>query len=120
MNRNVEKSLHDALWKGERLGFRFTVSSTLQVVDGAYVVLDPMNPTCHPLESVLLGEDAVSDRWETDVARLLAVPGEWVDGFCAGWNAAEIGGGCGPYEAGFVCGVDTRKRLDQLCVEGER
>lgn len=119
MNNHTETILRKALWKAERLGFRLTAKPGLKVADGVYVALDLNNPSCHPLETVLMGEDAISPRWEGDVARLLNVPVEWVGGFCAGW-AGQISADAA-HDSAYVDGVqaaaDIRKATSRLVAE---
>jgi hypothetical protein len=63
----------------------------------------------HPLESVLLGEESSGD-WRADVAKMLGVSQEWVDGFARGWaNRPDD-----EVQAGIIDGVQARLLLDRL------
>ena len=98
------------MWRSFLLDLKF-VADPAFTDDGGYWHADTSEkPTkCHPLESVLLGEESSGD-WRADVAMGLGVSPEWVDGFMRGWaNRPDD-----EFQSGIIDGTQCRLFLDRL------
>ncbi len=52
---------------------------------GCYMAPDQNSPSCHPLETVVLGQP-IMDAINIDIAFNLDVQPQWIDGFIDGYN----------------------------------
>ena len=79
MNYRKAKLL-ESLHRSMKLDVQFnTFTNVLVNLNGYYSFADPIRPVCHPLETLLLGLPVAGD-WCEDVAAVLGVDIEWVDG----------------------------------------
>jgi hypothetical protein len=65
-----------------------TPTDCLEVKNGGFYAFREDATICHPLESVLLSEDAGPGGWLADVAAVLGVSAAWIVGFCDGFAKA--------------------------------
>lgn len=85
---NPKQKIDDMCWKALRLGFQFSPDFTVIVENETYVPADAQNPTCHVLETVLLGERQGTDKI-SDIAKLLEVSDDWVEAFLSGYDISN-------------------------------
>lgn len=97
----IPKPLADGVYFAIRLDFEFVADFSLIVglLDGRYRPPDRRLRLCHPLESVVLGKEAVGDKFD-QIAALIGVDRSWVDGFCDSLFGVDAGGD-GPYRDGY-------------------
>lgn len=113
MLTHAQRTLQDGLWKARRLNFEFVTEPRL-FVDEGYWIADVNKPLeCHPLEAVLLGEEATGS-WREDIGRMLGVDQSWISGFEDGFAGRRPCPKTEPeYETGFRDGITAMERLDQ-------
>jgi hypothetical protein len=105
----------DRIWEGCYLCFRFmlrvstTSTGCLQVKDGCYLLIEGAR-TYHPLEAVLVGEDAPTGDWKADVRTRLGVDAVWLDGFIDGFAQVAEQSTDKEYIQGFLAAEDLRER----------
>lgn len=105
----------DLIEKGSYLCVRFmmrastTITGCLQLSkDGGCYVLKKDPPLYHPLESVLIGQDIRTGDWRADVATMLGVSDEWIEGFIDGFALSAESLQKQDYLQGFLAGEEFR------------
>jgi hypothetical protein len=90
-----------------------TPTDCLSVQDGFYCFRDQARDY-HPLQAVLVSEDATTGDWKSDAAAKLGVSAEWLDGFMDGF--AEIGETRTDqdYRQGYLTAEELRQRRPGL------
>lgn len=68
----------------------------------------------HPLQSVLIAEDAGPDGWLADVAKKLNVTPKWIVGFCDGFANAGEAYTDQDYIQGYLAAEELRQRRPGL------
>lgn len=86
-----------------------TVTGCLEIRDGVYVLADQAT-AYHPLEAALVGEPAKSDDWQADVATLLGVTAEWIEGFLDGFAQTAEKSYAQDYTQGVLAAEELRGR----------
>jgi hypothetical protein len=107
----IEKGCHLALRFGLAVSTRLT--GCLDTVDGVYGFAAGAK-TYHPLESVLICEEARADGWQADVAAKLGVSAAWVEGFLDGFAQATERSSDQDYFQGFLAAEELRIRRPGL------
>lgn len=80
-----ETVLDDALWKAYRLNFHVVPEYRLKNIDGYWMLEEGEELECHPLETMLLG-DEIQGTVVEDIASRLQKSVAWVEGFSDGFS----------------------------------
>ncbi len=104
----------EIIWQGCYLCLRLMLVTTTQITgclrvsEGCYV-LKPDARAYHPLEAVLVGEDAPTGDWRADAIARLGVEPAWFDGFLDGFAEAGEQSRNGEYIQGYVAAEELRQ-----------
>ena len=114
----IPKPLADGIYFAIRLDYEFSAEFNLVpgLLDGVYWPPDRRVLICHPLESVVLGREAAGEKRD-QIARLIGVRQNWIDGFCDSLRGANTGAD-GSYRDGFCLArwPQLRKWIEPLVV----
>jgi hypothetical protein len=109
----------DLIEQGCYLAFRLmlrasvTPTGSLETTHGCYGFRQGAT-AYHPLEAVLVGEDARSGGWKVDAADRLGVSFEWVEGFLAGFAQAGENSTGPDFIQGYLTAEELRQRRPSL------
>ena len=99
------EELAAALYRCMKLDAQYDrTAGRLVLLDGHYRFA--AERVCHPLESVLLGQPRTAPTWQQDVAVLLGVDQDWVDGSLDGFAGVPSRSLSSAYDAGFLVASD--------------
>lgn len=82
----IEQSVDLAVANGYEMNKFFTLVSR----GGRYELDDPRNMTCHPLETLVVGQ-YINDALNVEVSHILGVSLHWIEGFVDGYNDESWG-----------------------------